>query len=148
MSKKMAGIIMAYGVALAGLSLAIKTVAPEPAKIAFLVGLSGGGLCVLWGLAALIGHQRRVGALLTLVAVALVVLSPTLRVWMEASGTGAARLLLTLMLALTVVMIMYVMHGERPPEFYQKEPTRQDNPAAREKRPSAVENRLQSKPKR
>ena len=137
----MAGIIMAYGVGLAGLSLGIKTSAPDLAKIPFLVGVSGGGLCMLWGLAALLGHQRRVGALLTLVAVALVVLSPTLRVWMEASGSGAARLLLTLMLALTVVMIMYVMHGERPPEFYQKEPTRQDSTEAKAKNTPAVESR-------
>lgn len=137
----MAGIIMAYGVALAGLSLGIKKVAPELAKIPFLVGLSGGGLCVLCGLAALIGHQRRVGALLTLVAVALVVLSPTLGVWMDGSGTGAARLLLTLMLALTVVMIMYVMHGERPPEFYQKDPIRQHHGENREKNTPAVESR-------
>ena len=144
----MAGIIMAYGVVLAGLSLAIKTVVPEVAKIPFIVGLSGGGLCVLWGLAALIGHQRRVGALLTLVAVALVVLSPTLRVWMDASGTLAGRLLLTLMLALTVAMIMYVMHGERPPEFYQKEPSQQDGSEAREKSPPAVESRTPAKPRR
>lgn len=137
----MAGIIMAYGVALAGLSLAIKTVAPELAKIPFLAGLSGGGLCLLWGLAAWIGHQRRVGALLTLVAVAVVVLSPTLRVWMDSSGTVAARLLLTLMLALTVAMIMYVMHGERPPEFYQKDPPRQDHAGTREKNTPAVESR-------
>jgi len=144
----MAGIIMAYGVVLAGLSLAIKTVMPELEKIPFIVGLSGGGMCVLWGLAALLGHQRRVGTLLTLVAVALVVLSPTLRVWMDSSGTVGARLLLTLMLALTVAMIMYVMHGERPPEFYQKEPSWQDNSEARDKNTPAVESRPQSKPRR
>jgi len=141
MSKKMAGVIMAYGIVLAGLSLGIKTVSPELAEIPFLVGLSGGGLCLLWGLAALLGHQRRVGALLTLFAITLVVLSPTLRVWMDSSGTVAARLLLTLMLSLTVVMIMYVMHGERPPEFYQKEPPRQDNTEAKGKNTPAVESR-------
>lgn len=148
MSKKMAGIIMAYGVVLAGLSLTIKTVAPELATIPFLVGLSGGGLCVVWGLAALLGHQRRVGAILTLVAIALVVLSPTLRVWMDASGTIGGRLLLTLMLALTVAMIMYVMHGERPPEFYQKGPTRPDNSTPPGKTKAAVETGPQSKSRR
>jgi hypothetical protein len=141
MSKKMAGIIMAYGVALAGLSLAIKTVAPELAKISFLTGLLGGGLCVLWGLIALTGAKRRVAPLLTMAVVALVVLSPMLRAWMEASGTVGGRLLLTLMLLLTVAMIMYVMHGERPPEFYQKEPPRQDGAAASGKNPPALASR-------
>lgn len=127
---------MAYGVGLAGLSYGIKTVAPELAKIPFIVGLSGAGMCMFWGLAALLGHQRRIGALLTLVAIALTVLSPTLRVWMDASGTVGGRLLLTLVLALTVGMIMYVMHGERPPEFYQKAPIRPNHPEAENRPPS------------
>lgn len=139
---------MAYGVVLAGLGLGIQSVAPELAKIQFLTGLIGGGLCVLWGLAALLGHQRRVGALLTLVTVALVVLSPTLRVWMDSSGTVAARLLLTLMLVLTVAMIMYVTHGERPPKFYQTGPARRDGLATHENNVSADERKQRSKPAR
>lgn len=148
MSKKMAGIIMAYGVVLAGLGLGIQTGAPELAKIPFLTSLIGGGLCVLWGIVALTGHKRRVWTILTLVAVALVVLSPTLRVWMDSSGTVAGRLLLTLMLALTVAMIMYVMHGERPPEFYQTGPARRDGLATHESNVSADGRKQRSKPSR
>ena len=148
MSKKMASIIVAHGIVLAGLGLGLRSVAPELAKIPFLTALGGGGLCVLWGLAAWLGHQRRTGALLTLVAIALVVLSPALHAWMDSSGTVAGPLLLTLMLVLTVAMIMYVMHGERPPEFYQLGPPGRDASKTREPGTPANENRRQSKPTR
>ncbi len=148
MSKKMAGIIMAYGVVLAGLGFGIQSVAPELAKTPFLTGLIGGGLCVLWGFMALSGHQRRAGLLLTLAPIALLILSPTLRAWMNSSGTIAGPLVLTLMLLLTVVMLLYVMHGERSPEFYQAGPTRRDGSDAREKNSPAEERRQQSKPAR
>lgn len=148
MSKKMAFIIIAHGLVLAGLGLGLRSVAPELAKTPLLIALGGGGLCVLWGFAALLGHQRRTGAILTLVAIALTVLSPMLRAWMDATGPVAGPLLLTLMLVLTVGMILYVMHGERPPEFYQMGPSGREGAETREKCPMADENRRQSKPAR
>lgn len=128
----MASIIVAHGLVLAGLGLGLQSIAPELAKLPFLIGLGGGGLCLLWGLAAWFGHQRRTGALLTLAAVALLILSPVLRAWMDSAGTIPDRLLLTLMLVLTVGMILYVMHGERPPEFYQMGPTKRDGSEPRD----------------
>lgn len=129
MSKKMAGIVMAYGIVLAALSLAVRSVAPELAKVTFITGIAGGGLCLLWGLVALAGHKRRVWTILTLVAVFIVMLTQTIQGWVavgDKSGTYAGPLLLTLMLLLTLGMFLYVMHGERPPEFYTTEPVRRD----------------------
>jgi len=53
MSKKMASVIMAYGVVLAALSLVVRSVASELRKITFITDIGGGGLCVLWPIVAL-----------------------------------------------------------------------------------------------
>ncbi len=127
----MAGIIMAYGIVLAALSLAVRSVAPELAKVTFITGIAGGGLCLLWGLVALAGHKRRVWVILTMVAVFVVMLTQTIQGWVagsDQSGTHVGALLITLLLMLTGGMLMYVMHGERPPEFYTTNPVQRDIP--------------------
>ena len=144
----MAGVIMAYGVVLAALGLVVGSVAPELAKITFITGIAGGGLCVLWGLVALAGHKRRVWTVLTLIAVLMVVLGQTVQAWMastDKSGTIAGALLLTLMLLLTVGLLMYALHGERAPEFYTSEPIRRDRPPARGNDPHSDGGRNPSK---
>src|SRR5688572_117109 len=99
MSKKMASIVMAYGVVLATLGFVVQQVAPALAQVSFVTGLAGGGLCVVWGLVALAGHKRRVGAILTLIALMLVMLGQVIPAWSsvggETSGNLAASLLLT-----------------------------------------------------
>jgi zinc transporter ZupT len=130
MSKKMASIIMAYGSALAALGFAVRTTTPESAQVSFLTGLIGGGACVLWGIAAWGGLKRRAGTILTLTAIAFSGLSQVVPAWLALttkSGNLASAILVTIMLALTVGMIMYVLHGERPPEFYETRPRRHDS---------------------
>jgi uncharacterized YccA/Bax inhibitor family protein len=130
MSKKMAGIVMAYGVVLATLGFVIQQVAPALAQVSFVTGLAGGGLCMVWGLVALAGHKRRVGAILTLIALILVMLGQVIPAWSsvggETSGSLAASLVLTFIVLLTVGMLMYLLHGERPPEFYMTGTVRRD----------------------
>jgi hypothetical protein len=131
MSKKMASIILVYGVALAALSLLIQQIAPAFAKGILITGITGGGLSVLWGVVALTGHKRRAWAVLTMIAVTFVTLSQTVQVWMvpsDAVSTSlAGRLVLTLMLLMTMGMLMYLLHGERPPEFYSTGKSRRDH---------------------
>ena len=118
----MAGIIMAYGGGLAALGFAVQATAPELAKVPFLTGLAGGGVCVFWAVVAWCGYQRRGWIILTMVAIAFSGLSQTVPAWLAMatqSGNLAVALLTTLMLAGTVGMIMYVLHGERSPEFYE-----------------------------
>jgi hypothetical protein len=130
MSKKMASIVMAYGVVLATLGFVVQQVAPALAQVSFVTGLAGGGLCVVWGLVALAGHKRRVGAILTLIALMLVMLGQVIPAWSsvggETSGNLAASLLLTFLVLLTVGMLMYLLHGERPAEFYMPGTVRRD----------------------
>ena len=47
MSKKMAGVLIAYGVVLAALGLVVKNIAPGFGWVTFIAGLAGGGLCLL-----------------------------------------------------------------------------------------------------
>jgi hypothetical protein len=122
MSKKMAFIIVTHGIVLAGLGLGLRSVAPELAKTPSLISLGGGGVCAVWGFLALAGYKSRAGILLTLAAIGLALLAPTLDTWLTSAGAGATRWLLTTMLLVTLGQLLYVMHGERPPDFYEKSP--------------------------
>jgi hypothetical protein len=139
MSKKMASVIGAYGVVLAALSYFIQQTAPASAQVVFITGMAGGGLCVLWGIIAFAGHQRRVWAMLTMIAVAVVMLSQVVHAWSVSTDATSMilmwRLVLTLMFLMTVGMLMYVLHGEHPPEFYDPKAARRDNPASPEEKP-------------
>lgn len=119
----MGSMVVGYGVLLAALSVVLQQTAPTLAKIAFSAGLVAGGLSVLWGIAGLVGHKRRTWAMLTLMALFFVLLSQVLHGWAapagETPGKYAGALLLTCQLLLTVGMLTYLVHGERPPEFYQ-----------------------------
>jgi len=128
----MASVIVAYGVLLAALSLFIQQAAPAFAQVMLVAGMTGGGLCVLWGIVAFAGHSRRAWAVLTMVAVGFAVLTQVVPAWMDGSSASlGGRLVLTLMLLMTVGMLMYVLHGERPPEFYDLKAARRANPASR-----------------
>lgn len=119
----MAGVVIAYGVVLAGLGLVLKKIAPAFGQVTFITGVAGGGLILLWGIAALVGLRGRAWAILTTVAVTAVLLSQAVSVWLASSSEGAGsmtvRLLVALMFLLAVGMVLYLLHGERPPEFYQ-----------------------------
>lgn len=123
MSKKMAGVIAAYGVVLSILGF-LATSQPYPSsRLTFITGAAGGGLCILWSVIAWAGNKDRSRIVLTLAAVAFVMLFQFVQVWFgyaEAQPPGlGTRLIPTLMLVNTVGMLMYVLHGERPPDFYK-----------------------------
>ena len=130
----MAGVLIAYGVVLAALGLVVKNIAPGSGRVTFIAGLAGGGLCLLWGGAALAGLKGRAWATLSVVAAVVVLLIQTVRYWTASSSEGAGSvmvsLLVTVMLLLTVGMVLYLLHGERPPEFYEGGVTRRENPGS------------------
>jgi len=119
----MACLLIVYGIVLAGLGFAVPKTHPPVGQASWIPGLAGGGLSLLWGVAALAGLKRRVWAILTATGTALVLLVRSVHLWMASSGEDAAslnvRLLVTTMFVLTVGMLMYLVHGERPPEFYR-----------------------------
>jgi hypothetical protein len=144
MSKKMASILLAYGIALAALSLLIQQIAPAYAKLIGIIGIAGGGLSVLWGIVALTRHKRRAWAVLTMIPLTFLTLSQTIRGWV-ASISLTGQLVLTLMFVMTVGMLMYLLHGERAPEFYSTGTTRRDNSPSRANEAHSNGGRRQSK---
>lgn len=122
MSKTMASVLIAYGIGLGFLGLVVQKAAPTLERVTLIAGLVGGGLCLVWGLAALVGLKGRAWATLSAIATAFVLLSRAIHVWSAASndptGSLAVRWVVTFMLVLTVGIVMYLLHGERPPEFY------------------------------
>ena len=133
MSKKMASIILANGVVLAGLSIFIQQTAPAFAKVTLITAIAGGALCVVWSIVALAGHQRRTWAALTLIAVTVILLSQAVQAWVASSDATnlPGRLVLTIMLLMTMGMLLYVLHGERPPEFYVPGAARRESASSR-----------------
>ena len=136
MSKKMGSIVISYGVALAGLAFVLQQIAPALAKVTFIAGGVAGGLSVFWGILALAGHKRRAWAVLTVVALAFVLLTQMVHAWSapagETPGKLAGALLLTVLMMMTVGMIMYLLHGDRPSEFYRIGATRRNHGGSRE----------------
>lgn len=133
MSNKMAGILIGFGIVLAGLGLAVQKTAPAMERVAFIAGVAGGGLSLLWGVAALAGLKSRQGAILTAIATIAVLLIRGVHVWttsMEAEGGALLRLVVTMMFVMTTGMLLYLFHGERAPEFYQRAASRHDDPAS------------------
>jgi hypothetical protein len=128
MTKRMAVVIAIYGIILAALSLLIQQTAPAFAPVAVVTGLAGGGFCVLWGIIAFAGHKRRAWTVLTMVVVGFIFLSHVVPAWMDGSSASpGVRLVLTIMLLMTVGMLMYVLHGGRPPEFHDPRAARRAN---------------------
>lgn len=128
MSKQMGSIMIGCGILIVVLSFLLKQVSPPLAKVAFASGLAGGALTVLWGIVGLAGHKRRTWAMLTLVVLAFVLLTQVINAWAVPAGDTPGKLvgalLLTFLMVLIVALMTYLMHGERPPEFYRKEPDR------------------------
>lgn len=116
----MAGILIGYGVVLAGLGLLVRQLAPAFGAVARIAGLAGGSLCLVWGLAAALGLKGCAWAILTTIAMTVVLLSQTAHLWMESNAASlGVRWLVTAMTLLTLGMLTYLLYGERPPEFYQ-----------------------------
>lgn len=132
----MGSIVVGYGVLLAVFAFVLQQVSPTLAKVTFIAGLVAGGMTVIWGIVGLAGHKRRTWAMLTLVALAFVLLTQMVDAWSasasETPGKLPGALVLTWLMILTLGMLMYLMHGERSPEFYQTGTARRKNSASRE----------------
>lgn len=145
----MASIVIIYGILLALLSFTIQQVAPALAEVIFITGIAGGGLCVVWGIVALAGHKRRAWAILTLIAITIVVLGQVVPAWLTIGGEKtqslAGSLLLTFILLLTLTMLVYLVHGDRSPEFYSKGTAGPDSSPSRRNDPHSNGGRHQPK---
>ena len=126
MSKKMAGIVTGYGVLLFALGYITSRLFPAQGNIPFLVGAIGGGLCGICGIAAIAGMKSRALLGVFLAAIGFVFLAETVGSWFGDYPMGF-RLLMPMGLLVTVGVLMYVLHGERPAGFYDV--TKPEGPA-------------------
>jgi hypothetical protein len=117
MSRRMAGVVMAYGIFLAIMSAALWRAEPALSSAVLSTMFGSGVLCVVLGILGWAGYRRRVWTLLVLIATLVLTIGQAVPSWDRGSGILEPSVL-TLVLVVTVGMLMYLLHGERPPDFY------------------------------
>src|SRR5688572_29146351 len=120
MSRKMAAIILLYGLTVTTLAFVLRSVAPDRNAV-FFIALVAGVLSLACGVAVWMGRKRRAWIVLTSTAFTFFMLAQVVGEWTStlAEGVPASRIVMTLMLLLTFGMLLYSVHVERPPGFYE-----------------------------
>lgn len=115
----MAFVLLTYGIALAGLGVLLNQISPASAKITFIAAMAGGGLSLLWGLISVFAAgTRRTWPILTVIAVLVILLTQLVHSLFEGSANLMPLLVLAAMFVITLAVLLYLFHGERPPGFY------------------------------
>jgi hypothetical protein len=78
MNKALGLQLIAYSLLLAGLSCFAHHLAPGLDGVSFFAGLVGGGLCLVWGVGAVLGMQGKAPPILTLVPINVVMFVQTI----------------------------------------------------------------------
>lgn len=120
--------LIVYSLLLAGLSYLVYHLAPTITRPTLISGLVGGGLCLLWGVLAMLGSRRKALAVLTLIPTSYVLLGQAISRWMgddlEMSGRWIVTLVTTLLVVLSVAMLMRIAYaGAFTPEPAQGKDT-------------------------
>src|SRR5688500_11805765 len=120
MSKRMAGIIIAYGALLAILGVLHRRIAPETGNLTVVSGVCGGVIAIVCGVIACLRSVCRVWIILTVAIAAFILMAQTVGSWGQSSEKRNLNeaLLHTVMFVITAAMLKYTMHGERPPGFF------------------------------
>lgn len=131
----MALIVVVYGGLLVTAGVIFKKIAPSFPAIALITALTGGGLCIFWGIAGVAGYRKRTWAFLTSIAVTVITLTQLATAWFPTTNahhiTVPAKLLLLIILMISFAMIIYLLHGERDVTFYRnKTQMRLEGPAS------------------
>ena len=106
MSMDVADDLVVCGVLLAGLSLVACRLQPDFQRVTLFTGLVGGGLCVLWGVLGMRGTRCRVGAMVTLAAVACVFVRQGVASWGALDdGESKGRMVAVLVTVLVVFCV-------------------------------------------
>jgi len=115
MTRSIAFALIAYGVAIAALSVCIRVLAPDIAWPILIAGVAGGALCAFWGIFALSKTVGKAKPLLTLMPIAFVFLSQAVTAWLGDEGTSKQTLpalLLTAGLGASMGMIMWIAYTD------------------------------------
>jgi hypothetical protein len=125
MSQKIGFQLALYSLLLAGGSYFVHQLAPAQAQAAFVTGLAGGALCLVWAILALAGSRGKALPILTLAPVCFVLLSQAVMGWSSgnqgAPASTAVAALNTGLLVLSLGMLMRIAYAgavfdEKPPK--------------------------------
>jgi hypothetical protein len=115
MNKTLGFLLIVFGVLLAVLGYMAHRLASTMAQPAFITGLGGGALCLVWGIRALTGCRGKALPILALIPINFVLLSQTVMVWMggnaDAAGQRPAALVITLMFCCSIAMLAGVAYA-------------------------------------
>jgi len=107
--------LIVYSLLLAGLSYLVYHLAPSIARPTLVAGLTGGVLCLVWGILAIGGSRRKALAILTLVPLSFVMLSQAVLTWGEKTqaipGRQTVALLITVLFVLSIGMLMRIAYA-------------------------------------
>lgn len=107
MSVEVAFDLVLCGALLGGLGFLAQHLQPDFQRATLFTGLAGGGLCVLWGVLGRRGTRCRGAAMVTLAAVACVLVRQAVRSW-EASAAVESKG--RMVAALMVVLVGFCVH--------------------------------------
>jgi len=113
MNKPIGLFLIVYSLLLGGLSYVVYHLAPSAVgRPTLITGLTGGVLCLVWGIRAVAGGGGKALPILTLIPVSFVLLSQTIMSW---SGTGGefrggwtAAAVISLLLVLSLAMVVRI----------------------------------------
>ena len=107
--------LVIYSLLLAGLSYLTHHLAPTLSRPTLIAGLVGAVLCLIWGLRGVLGKGGKALPVLTLIPISFVMLSQTVITWtgggQEVPGRGAAAIVITALLVLSLGMLMRITYA-------------------------------------
>jgi hypothetical protein len=114
MSKTIGLQLVVYSILLAGLSYLAYRFAPTLARPTLITGLTGGALCLIWGLRGFTGSRNKSLPLLTLTLGNFFLFSQVVFCWLgggeEVPGRRAAAALVTLIFVLSMSMMLRIVY--------------------------------------
>jgi hypothetical protein len=114
MNTTMSVSVAVYGVFLILLSLLVRSVDPEIARLAMMTGTIGGALCVLLGILGWTGYKVRGWTILVLIGICYLLLSQVVISWGSEAALADGVLgavLLTLKLVASIALVAYLAHA-------------------------------------
>jgi hypothetical protein len=104
-----------YSLLLAGLSYLVYHLAPAITRPTLITGLVSGGLCLVWGVLAMLGSRRKALAILTLIPISYVLLGHAISRWSDHDANISGRLIValvtTLLFVLSIAMLMRIAYA-------------------------------------
>jgi hypothetical protein len=115
MNKSLGFELLSYSILLTGLSYIVHHTAPAMARPTLIAGMTGGALCLVWSLFAILGRGGKALPVLTLVPVCYVMLWQAVVAWLGRNAGGTENQLvpipITVALVLTVAMLIKIIHA-------------------------------------